>query len=64
MEQYFLVKDLHLEKQVFRMKQEWERIKSLNPKTPEINTALLSVLDSFSTEEYLAKNTSAKNTSK
>ena len=58
MEQYFLVKDLHLEKQVFRMKQEWNGIKAENPKTPEINTALLSVLENFSTEEYLANKSS------
>ena len=54
-EQYFLVKDLQLEKQVFRMKMEWNKIKSLNPKTPEINTALLGALYNFSTEEYLTK---------
>ena len=52
-EQYFLVKDLHLEKQVFRMKREWNKIKSLNTKTPEINTELISVLENFSTEKYL-----------
>ena len=42
---------------------EWNKIKSLNPKTPEINTELISVLENFSTEEYLAKKTSANNTS-
>ena len=56
-EQYFLVKDLHLEKQVFRMKLEWDKIKSLNHKTPEISTALLDTLYNFSTEEYLTKKT-------
>ena len=45
------------------MKMEWNKIKSLNPKTPEISNALLSVLENFSTEEYLAKKTSAKNIS-
>ena len=37
------------------MNLEWDKIKSLNPKTPEINPVLISVLDNFSTEEYLAK---------
>ena len=37
------------------MKQEWNDIKAENPKTPEINTELISVLENFSTEEYLAK---------
>ena len=63
MEQYFLAKDLHLEKIVSRMKQEWNDIKAENPKTPEICPVLFSVLKNFSTEEYLAKKTSAKNTS-
>ena len=45
------------------MNLEWDKIKSLNPKTPEISTALLDALYNFSTEEYLAKNTSVKNTS-
>ena len=40
------------------MKQEWNDIKAKNPKTTEINPMLLSVLENFSTEEYLAKNTS------
>lgn len=54
-EQYFLVKDLHIEKHLFRIKQEWNKIKSKNPNTPEINTELISILENFSTEEYLAK---------
>ena len=37
------------------MKQEWNDIKAENPKTLEINTELISVLENFSTEEYLAK---------
>ena len=45
------------------MKLEWNKIESLNPKTLEICPALLSVLENFSTEEYLAKKTSAKNIS-
>ena len=53
MEQYFLAKDLHLEKIVSRMKQEWNDIKAENPKTPEICPVLLSVLENFSTEKYL-----------
>ena len=32
---------------------EWNKIKSLNPKTLEISTALLDTLYNFSTEEYL-----------
>ena len=36
------------------MKMEWNKIKSLNPKTPEINPMLISVLEGFSTEEYLS----------
>ena len=44
------------------MNLEWDKIKSLNPKTPEISTALLDALYNFSTEEYLAKKTSVKNT--
>ena len=62
-EQYFFVKDLHTEKHLFRIKQEWNKIKSKNPNTPEINPELISVLENFSTEEYLAKKTSAKNIS-
>lgn len=54
-EQYFLVKDLHIEKHLFRLRQEWKKIKCQNSNTPEINPVLISVLDNFSTEEYLAK---------
>lgn len=52
-EQYFLVKDLHIEKHLFRLRQEWKKIKCQNSNTPEINPELISVLENFSTEKYL-----------
>ena len=44
------------------MKMEWNKIKSLNPKTPEISTALLDTLYNFSTEEYLYRGYLTKKT--
>lgn len=46
-EQFYLFKDMHLERQVDRMKSDE------NPNSPEIHPTLISILDNFSTEEYL-----------
>lgn len=52
-EQFYLFKDMHLERQVDRMKKEWKQICDENPNSPEIHPTLISILDNFSTEEYL-----------
>ena len=52
-DQYFLVKDLHLERHAFWMNKEWGDIKGSNPNSPEIHPILISILKNFSTEEYL-----------
>lgn len=52
-EQYFLVKDLHLERHMVSMISEWKIIKEKNPDSPEIHPTLISTLDNFSTQEYL-----------
>lgn len=54
LEQYYLIKDLHLEKLVFEMKEDHRRVIRKYPQTPEISQRLLAVLDKFSTEKYLA----------
>lgn len=52
-EQFYLFKDIHLERQVDKMKKEWKQICDKNPSSPEIHPTLISILDNFSTEEYL-----------
>ena len=52
-EQFYLFKDMHLERQVDKMKKEWKQICDKNPNSPEIHPTLISILDNFSTEEYL-----------
>lgn len=54
LEQYYLIKDLHLEKLVFEMKEDHRRVIQKYPQTPGISQRLLEVLDKFSTEKYLA----------
>ena len=44
------------------MKMEWNKVKSLNPKTSEISNALLDTLDNFYTEEYLYRRYLVKKT--
>ena len=52
-EQFYLFKDMHLERQVDKMKKEWKKIYKENPNSPEIHPTLISMLCTFSTEEYL-----------
>lgn len=52
-EQWYLYKDLHFEKRVWEMKEEHKKLCSEYPTTPQISPKLLSILDRFSTEEYL-----------
>ena len=52
-EQWYLYKDLHFEKRVWEMKEEHKKLCSKYPNTPQISPRLLSILDRFSTEEYL-----------
>ena len=53
MEQWFLYKDLHISRKLWEMRRDYALIKKLNPTLPEIHQTLISVLESFSTEEYL-----------
>lgn len=52
-DQYFLVKDLHIERHLVTMRKEWDTILEEYPNSPEIHPALISILENFSTEEYL-----------
>lgn len=53
MEQWYLYKDLHLSRRVWELKRDYRNLKAANPKSPEIHPTLISVLENFSTEEYL-----------
>ena len=55
LEQWHLYKDLHFEKRVWRMREDHKRLCSKYPTTPQISPKLLSILENFSTEEYLRK---------
>lgn len=55
MEQWYLFKDLQLERRLWMMKMEFNVIKSRNPNTPEIHPALIFKLENFSMREYLKK---------
>lgn len=55
LEQYILFKDLHFEKRAWEMKEEHKRLCSKYPTTPQISPKLLSIVENFSTEEYLRK---------
>lgn len=58
LEQWYLLKDLYLEKLVWEMKEEHKKLCSEYPSTPQISPKLLSVLENFSTEEYLDRKNS------
>ena len=58
LEQWYLYKDLHFEKRVWEMKNEHNKLCSKYPNTPQISPKLLSILENFSTEEYLEKKSS------
>lgn len=58
LEQFYLFKELYLEKLVWEMKEEHKRLCSKYPNTPQISPKLLSILENFSTEEYLARKNS------
>lgn len=53
LEQWYLYKDLHFEKRVWEMKEEHKKLCSKYPNTPQISPRLLSIIENFSTEEYL-----------
>ena len=53
MEQWFLYKDLHMSRRFYDLKRDYNILKQSNPNLPEIHPALISVLENFSTEEYL-----------
>lgn len=53
LEQFYLFKELYLEKLVWEMKEEHKKLCSKYPNTPEISPKLLAVLENFSTKEYL-----------
>lgn len=53
LEQFYLFKELYLEKLVWEMKEEHRKLCEKYPNTPEISPKLLSILENFSTEEYL-----------
>lgn len=55
LEQFYLFKELYLEKLVWEMKEEHRKLCEKYPNTPEISPKLLAVLENFSTEEYLRK---------
>lgn len=55
LEQFYLFKELYLEKLVWEMKEEHKRLCEKYPNTPQISPKLLSILENFSTEEYLRK---------
>lgn len=53
LEQFYLLKELYLEKLVWEMKEEHKRLCEKYPNTPQISPKLLSILENFSTQEYL-----------
>ena len=53
LEQFYLFKELYLEKLVREMKEEHKRLCTKYPTTPQISPKLLNTLHNFSTEEYL-----------
>lgn len=55
LEQFYLFKELYLEKLVWEMKQEHKKLCEKYPNTPEISPKLLSIIENFSTEEYLER---------
>lgn len=58
LEQFYLFKELYLEKLVWEMKEEHKRLCVKYPNTPQISPKLLSILENFSTEEYLERKNS------
>lgn len=54
LEQFYLMKDLHLSRHLFYMRKEYDVLRSGNPNSPEIHPTLISVLEKFSAEKYLS----------
>lgn len=54
LEQFYLFKELYLEKLVWEMKEEHKKLCEKYPNTPEISPKLLSIISKFSTEKYLS----------
>ena len=52
-DQYLLVKDMQFERRVWETMREYELLRKESTQTPEIHPTLISILDNYSTEEYL-----------